>query len=79
MRYGASHMAFVIAPLVAAYMDEGVKLQNSYRVQLDDNGELVWITEIDGREVRYHNEPESTFGQRFMSGFIMLLPVEHQL
>jgi len=52
---------------------------SSYRTVTDDNGELVWITEIDGREVRYHNETESTFGQRFMSGFIMLLPIEHQL
>ena len=68
-----------LAEQVAAYMDEGVKLQNSYRVLLDENGDLVWITETDGREVRYHDEPESSFGQRFMSGFIMQLPVEHQL
>ena len=68
-----------LAEQVIAYMDEGVQPQNSYRVLLDENGELVWVTEIDGREVRYHNEPESTFGQRFMSGFIMMLPVEHQL
>jgi putative cardiolipin synthase len=68
-----------LARQVIDYMNEGVQPQNSYRVLLDDNGELVWITEIDGREVRYHDEPESTFGQRFMSGFIMMLPVEHQL
>jgi putative cardiolipin synthase len=48
-------------------------------VLLNDEGDLVWVTEIDGREVRYDNEPETSFGQRFMSGFIMLLPVEHQL
>lgn len=68
-----------LAEQVAAYMDEGVQPQNSYRVLLDEDGNLVWVTEIDGREVRYHDEPESSFGQRFMSGFIMLLPVEHQL
>jgi putative cardiolipin synthase len=68
-----------LAEQVAAYMDEGVQPQNSYRVLLDADGDLVWITEIDGREVRYHSEPESSFGQRFMSGFIMMLPVEQQL
>ena len=61
------------------YMDDGIQPQNSYRVLLDENGDLAWITEIDGREVRYHKEPETSFGQRFMSDFIMLLPVEHQL
>ena len=68
-----------LAGQVAAYLDEGVRPENSYRVLLDENGDLYWVTEIDGREVRYDQEPETTFGQRFMSGFIMLLPVEHQL
>jgi putative cardiolipin synthase len=68
-----------LAEQVAAYMEEGVKPQNSYRVLLDEHGDLIWVTEIDGQEVRYHKEPEASFGQRFMSGFIMLLPVEHQL
>ena len=68
-----------LAGQVAAYMEEGVKPQNSYRVLLDEHGDLIWVTEIDGQEVRYHKEPEASFGQRFMSGFIMLLPVEHQL
>jgi putative cardiolipin synthase len=68
-----------LAEQVAAFMDEGVQPQNSYRVQLDADGNLEWITETNHREVRYHNEPETSFGQRFMSGFIQLLPVEHQL
>lgn len=68
-----------LAAQVIEYMDEGVLPQNSYRVLLDANGDLVWVTETDGREVRYHHEPETSFGQRFMSGFIMMLPVEHQL
>lgn len=68
-----------LAEQVIEYMDEGIESQNSYRVVLDEDGELVWITETDGREVRYHNEPETSFRQRFMSGFIMMLPVEHQL
>jgi len=68
-----------LAEQVIAYMDEGVRPENSYRVRLDENGDLYWVTEVDGKEVRYHEDPEATFGQRFISGFIMMLPVEHQL
>lgn len=60
-------------------MEEGVRPENSYRVLLDENGDLVWVTKTDGMEVRYHQDPESGFWERFMSGFIILLPVEHQL
>ena len=68
-----------LARQVIAHMDEGVLPQNSYRVELDGDGDLVWITEKDGEEVRYIWEPESTFWQRFASGFIKMLPVEDQL
>ena len=68
-----------LAQQVIEYMEEGVRPENAYRVLLDEDGELYWVTEVDGNEVRYTQEPESTFGQRFMSGFIMILPVEHQL
>jgi putative cardiolipin synthase len=68
-----------LARQVIAYMDEGVLLENSYRVQLDDDGNLVWITEKDGQEVRYTMEPESTFWQRFVSGFVQMLGIEDQL
>jgi putative cardiolipin synthase len=68
-----------LAEQVAAYMDEGVKLENSYRVILDENGDLVWDTEADGQEVRYLKDPGSSFWQRFKAGFIRLLPVEGQL
>jgi putative cardiolipin synthase len=68
-----------LAAQVIEYMDEGVRPENSYQVLLDNNGDPVWVTEIDGNEVRYTEEPETTFGQRFMSGFIMMLPVEDQL
>jgi putative cardiolipin synthase len=68
-----------LAQQVIEYMDKGVRPENSYRVLLDEHGDLVWVTEVDGAEVRYTEEPETTFGQRFMSGFIMILPVEEQL
>lgn len=68
-----------LAAQVLDYMDEGVRPENSYQVLLDDDGDLVWVTEIDGEEVRYDDEPETTFGQRFMSDFISILPVDKHL
>jgi putative cardiolipin synthase len=68
-----------LARQVIEYMDEGVLPENAYRVMLDEDGDLVWVTEVDGAEVRYIDEPQTTFGQRFMSDFIMILPVEQQL
>jgi putative cardiolipin synthase len=68
-----------LAAQVIEYMDEGVRPENSYRVLLDENGDLYWMTEVDGEKLIYREEPETTFGQRFMSGFIMMLPVEEQL
>ena len=68
-----------LAEQVIAYMDEGVRPENSYRVMLDENGHLVWETEINGMAVIFHQDPETGFWDRFMSGFIGLLPVEHQL
>jgi putative cardiolipin synthase len=68
-----------LAAQVVEYMDEGVRPENSYRVMLDENGDLYWVTEVDGKEVRYDEDPQTTFGQRFTSGFIEMLPVEDQL
>ena len=68
-----------LAGQVIDYMDEGVLPENSYRVLLDEDGELLWVTVIDGVEVQFHQEPETGFWDRFVSGFIQMLPVEHQL
>ena len=48
-------------------------------VLLDENEKIVWHAEDDGKPVTYKKEPESAFWQRFMSGFIKMLPVEGQL
>jgi putative cardiolipin synthase len=68
-----------LAEQLLEYMNEGVEPRNSYQLLLDEDGNLVWVTEIDGKEVRYDKDPLSTFCQRFMSGFIGILPVESQL
>jgi putative cardiolipin synthase len=68
-----------LAEQVIAFMDEGVSPENSFRVQLDDSGELVWVTEVDGIEVRFEHDPHSSLWERLVAGLIALLPVEHQL
>lgn len=68
-----------LAKQVVAYMDESVKPNNSYRIKMDKNGNLTWMTQINGKQVIYHTEPETSGWQRFKSGFIRLLPIQLQL
>jgi len=73
-----------LAAQVLAYMDEGVQPNNSYRVVLEvdeeaDAERLVWITEVDGKEVRYYSEPEVGLWRRFSTWFMGLLPLEKHL
>ena len=60
-------------------MDGGILPAKGYHRVLDEDGDLVWITEEDGIEVRFSKDPLSTFWQRFKSGFIGILPIESQL
>jgi putative cardiolipin synthase len=68
-----------LAEQVIAFMDEGVGADNSYRVRLDDSGDLVWITTIDDAEVRFSQDPHSNFLSRVFARIISMLPVEQQL
>ena len=68
-----------LAEQVARYMDEGVQLDSAYRVGRDAAGELYWVTDDAGVEVRYDVDPMSTPQQRFQAGWIRLLPIESQL
>jgi putative cardiolipin synthase len=73
-----------LAAQVLEYMDEGVRPENSYRVILETSAEtgserLVWVTEIDGEEVRYYSEPEVGLWRRFGTWFMGLLPIEKHL
>ena len=68
-----------LAAQVIAYMDEGVQPENSYRVLLDEDGDLVWITRTGDTEERFDKDPGSGFWQRFKAGLIRMLPIEGQL
>ena len=73
-----------LAGQVLDYMEQGTLPENSYRVMLEKDEEtgaerLVWITETDGKEVRYYSEPEVGLWRRFSSWFMGLLPIEEHL
>ncbi len=52
---------------------------HAYTLRLDDRDRIEWVTRIDGEEVIYTKEPESTWWQRFKVGFYRMLPIEEQL
>ncbi len=68
-----------IAEELLAYMSKVVDPKSSYRVMMDSKGRLFWTTEINGKKVIYHSEPEADGWKRFKSGVIEILPVELQL
>jgi putative cardiolipin synthase len=68
-----------LAQQVIDYMNEGVAPENAYRVVLDDNDDLRWVIEKDGVKLDYDADPNSSWYQRWLAGFIRLLPVEQQL
>jgi putative cardiolipin synthase len=50
----------------------------AYRVELEGN-RLVWVTQEDGREFRYYNEPATSFGRRVSTWLVGLLPIKGEL
>jgi len=69
----------VLAAQLAEHMTEGVLLDNAYRVLQDPTGKLYWVTKDAGREIRYDEDPLSTFAQRLEAGLIRMLPIDNLL
>jgi putative cardiolipin synthase len=51
----------------------------AYKLRLNDRGKIEWVTQIDGEEVVFTKEPDSTWWQRFKVGFYRMLPIKDQL
>lgn len=51
---------------LATLFEESVRPAKAFRVERDGQGQLVWIGEESGKEVRYTNEPAG-FWRRFFS------------
>lgn len=72
------------AAQVVDYMETGILPENSYRLALEpkehvDGERLVWITEEDGKVVKYYSEPKVSLWRRFNTWLISVLPIEKQL
>ena len=48
----------------------------AYRLDLTATGSLRWTERVDGKEVRYDDEPRTTFWQRLRVRLLSLLPIE---
>ena len=73
-----------LAEQVIAYMDIGTEPGNSYRVVLekkdeDDSGDLVWISEENGKEIRETCDPQAGFWRPVSAWFIALFPIEEHI
>ena len=51
----------------------------TYEVFLNEDGKVRWRGFEDGQEVIYDKEPQSTWGQRFLAGFMRFIPIRSQL
>lgn len=59
--------------------DEGI-LQFAYRLDLDDEGELIWFTlDENGTEIKVEQEPDTSFWQRFNTRILSPIVPEKQL
>ncbi len=55
-------------------------LEQAWQVYLEDGGGgLLWRGVENGEEVIYTSEPKATFWQRFVAGFMRIIPVRSQL
>jgi putative cardiolipin synthase len=71
------------SPEMAAALDNAVEAAFSnyaWEVKLDDEGRVRWHgTDADGQPVVYAKEPQTSWWQRFVAGFVRILPIRGQL
>jgi len=54
-------------------IDQRLK-HDTYEVFLNEKGKVRWRSYVDGQEVIYDKEPDTTWGQRFSAGFARIVP-----
>ncbi|HUC64025.1 MAG TPA: phospholipase D family protein [Stellaceae bacterium] len=67
-----------LAAKVAHFIENGMSLANSFHLELVD-GDVVWVAEEHGREVRFSEAPGSDLWRRTKADFLSLLPIEEEL
>jgi putative cardiolipin synthase len=78
-----TELGFVIeSPALATAVDEAYTRNvplTAWQVTLTEAGELQWTEQVDGKIVRYDEEPEAGIWRRVGAGLIGLLPVDWML
>ena len=68
-----------IAESVGEFFDESISPQSAFRVTLDEDHDLLWTAEDDGKPVTFHEDPRTSTWYRFVAGVVGLLPIQSQL
>jgi cardiolipin synthase C len=69
-----------LADMLARQFDELTRPAYSYRLELEpSDGDIVWMSEENGREVRFTRDPDVGFWRRFSTWFLSLFAPESLL
>jgi putative cardiolipin synthase len=68
-----------LASQVGEFIDEGISPGSAFLVTLDQDENLVWMTETSGSNVEFDTDPETSMWQRFVIDVVRLMPIEEQL
>jgi cardiolipin synthase C len=69
-----------LAEMLALQFDELIRPAYTYRLELGpSDGDLLWISEENGREVRFTRDPEVGFWRRFSTWFLSIFAPEYLL
>ncbi|MEH6587465.1 MAG: phospholipase D family protein [Halioglobus sp.] len=74
--------AYYASPEEAKALSENfddAALEIAYRLSLDEDGDLQWLTRKDGEEIVFFKEPDTTWWKRFSTGFLSIIVPESQL
>lgn len=75
-----TEMGFLIeSPELARHIHEGLARAapvRAYAVQLDENGDLYWLEQVNGKTIRHESEPGTTATQRGVIWLLSHLPIE---
>jgi putative cardiolipin synthase len=68
-----------LAAKVAAFIEAGMSLGNSFRLSLDAGGDVEWTAQGESGEEYLHHSPVAGPWRRLKADFLSLLPIEEQL
>ena len=69
-----------LADILAQQFDELIRPAYTYRLELQpSDGDMVWISEENGREVRFSRDPDVGFWRRFSTWFLSFFAPESLL